>query len=292
MDSVVQELCADAALIVKTVDQKDGVRLETSVEMKRAEQGPFLEIRANGSTDNHPASMVMSLRPYNTEGIQFIEKIAFERDTASWTVNERDRVECDTAPDRVVVSNYMEGDVFRSLETETGGDSVECEIGLANAAGVYDVKAGSRREIRFAIPLAEELERQFPGFDMEPQSWNFYLEKTPSLRLPDQRYRWLYDTCRRTLILLSAKKPFPGPYTYRRFWFRDACLMLNALMALNLKEKSRAIIDDFDRRRTMGGYFKSQTGEWDSNGQVLWIMASLHGDFRGPPPLENGSVRP
>jgi hypothetical protein len=72
--------------------------------------------------------------------------------------------------------------------------------------------------------------------------------------------------------LLSADEVVPGPYTYRRFWFRDACLMMNALLCLGLTDRCRRGIEQFPRRQLRSGYFRSQDGEWDSNGQVLWIM--------------------
>ena len=46
--------------------------------------------------------------------------------------------------------------------------------------------------------------------------------------------QFLYDAAVHTLVLLSADEIVPGPYTYRRFWFRDACLMMNALLAIGL----------------------------------------------------------
>jgi hypothetical protein len=73
-------------------------------------------------------------------------------------------------------------------------------------------------------------------------------------------------------VLLSADEIVPGPYTYRRFWFRDACLMMNALLAIGLTSHCRRAIERFPARQLRDGYFRSQEGEWDSNGQVLWIL--------------------
>jgi len=75
----------------------------------------------------------------------------------------------------------------------------------------------------------------------------------------------------RTLVLLSAGDVVPGPYTYKRFWFRDACMMLNALLCLGLEERVFQQIEQFPARQKSSGYFSSQEGEWDSNGQVLWL---------------------
>ncbi len=48
--------------------------------------------------------------------------------------------------------------------------------------------------------------------------------------------------------------------------------MLNVLMALGLTDRAKRILDTFPSKQKSDGYFQSQQGEWDSNGQVLWIM--------------------
>jgi hypothetical protein len=48
--------------------------------------------------------------------------------------------------------------------------------------------------------------------------------------------------------------------------------MMNALLAIGLADRCRRAIDRFPERQLRNGYFRSQEGEWDSNGQVLWII--------------------
>ena len=98
-------------------------------------------------------------------------------------------------------------------------------------------------------------------------------EETAKLRIPDERMQFFYDAAVKTLLLLSADDLVPGPYTYRRFWFRDACLMLHPLLALHQADRAERVLSTFAERQTVTGYFSSQKGEWDSNGQVLWIAA-------------------
>ena len=75
--------------------------------------------------------------------------------------------------------------------------------------------------------------------------------------------------------MMTAKDIFPGPYTYRRFWFRDACLIIHALLGLGLKDRSLTLFSTFPDRQKINGYFQSQEGEWDSNGQVLWLAGRI-----------------
>jgi len=101
--------------------------------------------------------------------------------------------------------------------------------------------------------------------------WNDRLKPTAHLRVPDERIRFLYDAAVRCLVLLSAGEVVPGPFTYRRFWFRDACFMIAALLDMGMTERCRRHIVRFVDRQKPNGFFHSQAGEWDSNGQVLWI---------------------
>jgi hypothetical protein len=48
--------------------------------------------------------------------------------------------------------------------------------------------------------------------------------------------------------------------------------MLHALLNLNFVDKVDRIIEAFPLRQKKSGYFQSQAGEWDSNGQVLWLL--------------------
>jgi hypothetical protein len=105
----------------------------------------------------------------------------------------------------------------------------------------------------------------------------------PRLRIPDDCIRFLHDASLRTLLMLSAHEVVPGPYTYRRFWFRDACLMLEGLLCAGFTDRCRRTLDTFPDRQKLTGYFQSQQGEWDSNGQVLWIYDRFERLSNTPP---------
>jgi hypothetical protein len=85
-------------------------------------------------------------------------------------------------------------------------------------------------------------------------------------------FQKLYDAAIASLILHSPGEVYPGPYTYKRFWYRDATFILNALLTLGADRRARRSLDKFPHGQTLQGYFRSQDGEWDSNGEALWIM--------------------
>src|SRR5262249_60296785 len=81
-----------------------------------------------------------------------------------------------------------------------------------------------------------------------------------------------FDAAVRSLVLHSPGDVYSGPFTYKRFWFRDAAFILDALLAVGLADRAGRCIAGFPSRQDGRGYFRSQEGEWDSNGAALWIV--------------------
>lgn len=224
--------------------------------------------------------LVVALRPYNTEGISFIDSIELTEDRSAWNVDQNQAViSLQPGPDRHHVSHYRRGDVMIRLAQaeapeETG---VECDAGMATAAASYRIRSDAPTVVQVEVPLTEA-DEAIPVGD-----WATALAPHARPQIPDERLSFLYDAAIRTLVILSPDDAFPGPATYRRFWFRDAAFMINALLACGLTARARRALERFPERQTMLGYFQSQEGEWDSNGEALWIM-HRYGEMTGTPP--------
>ena len=257
-------------LRINTNSSLPGIRLLQSAEVVIANGRPTLviSIRALSSSGGW---LVAALRPYNPEGVQFIERIKLEKSRQVLVVDGRDRLYFDTQLDKIQFSTYSEGDVLYKLKEEEKGDAVRCRVGMATAAAVYQLKEAHERRMTIRIPLHSEESSHALHLSRDTGSWHSIGKSTTRLRVPDPNIQHLYDAAVKTLLLLSAVDIVPGPYTYRRFWFRDACFMLNALMAVGHADRCRRILASFSKRQKRSGYFLSQEGEWDSNGQVLWI---------------------
>jgi hypothetical protein len=103
------------------------------------------------------------------------------------------------------------------------------------------------------------------------------------LQVPDQKFQALYEASLQTLILHSPDDVYPGPYTYKRFWFRDAAFIINGLLCAGLIQRAERALDRFPSQQDSNGYFHSQDGEWDSNGEALWIIRRFS-ELTGRPP--------
>lgn len=62
----------------------------------------------------------------------------------------------------------------------------------------------------------------------------------------------------------------PGPFLYHHEYFRDASYSLLALENLGFHNEVERILLNYPQRQRTDGYYVSQTGEWDSNGEALW----------------------
>ncbi len=182
------------------------------------------------------------------------------------------------------MSRYRQGDVLQKLlkgplsKQSLQAESIACDVGLATAAAIYRVEAEQTLEQRVTIPLLR-INRAEPTTSMSrfphhprPTEWRKVLANTCELRVPDERMQFLFDAAKHYLVLHSPGEVYPGPYTYKRFWFRDAAFILNGMLALGFNDRVERCIARFPQHQTAAGFFHSQDGEWDSNGEAIWII--------------------
>jgi hypothetical protein len=237
--------------------------------------------------------LVASLRPCNPEGISFIHKIALLDGRAGWKVNGHTFVYFDSKPERTDFSHYWKGDVFGQLPSSSKEEGVECHVGMATAAALFKLEPGLERKITISVPITKDFAEKPAGeLKSTVSKWNENLKECCELEIPDKHFQFLYDAAIRSLILHSPRQDiYPGPYTYKRFWFRDAAFILDAMLCVGLSGRVKKIVDRFPMRQTSSGYFLSQDGEWDSNGEALWAMCRFcEGTGRKPDPKWKQSI--
>jgi hypothetical protein len=272
-DSVRQRAALlDNGYAVETFFDTRGKRLASRVEVTLEGNAPVCKIRYVGRSKS-PGSLVVSLRPMNPEGVSFIHRIHADLNKSAWRVDETGLVIFSPVWEAHRVSTYAEGDVYDGLIMRDEDTVAECDVGMATAAAVFPLSPNTQRRVDLKIDLTGDPETKTPFPSAEFRSgWKKALEKTCRLSIPDERIQFLYDAAVRAIILHAPKDVYPGPYYYRRFWFRDAALILQTMLTGGLHQRARRVLDTFQERQSMDGYFRSQSGEWDSNGQVLWII--------------------
>lgn len=275
-----QTLVLDHELRVRSVARWPNATLETDVALCLMNQQPHccINVRVTGLEGG---SLAVALRPYNPEGISFVEKIAVTAEGGAWRINGGSAIFFDRQPRQVLLSTYRQGDVSQRLH-ETGSDSqVACPIGMATGVALFDLAVLRQHPLEIRAPIYDELDpKKRPAIVTRP-AWPEALAPMARLEIGDPVAQRLYDLAVTNLVLHAPDEVYPGPYTYKRFWFRDAAFMLNALLTLGGIERTRRVLGHFAPRQRRDGYFLSQEGEWDSNGEAIWIyhrFAALTGE--------------
>lgn len=273
---ITQKLVMDDSIAVVTNLQDQDASLSTRVEVISGSGGHVCRLTVKGFIAQD-GWIAVSLRPFNPEGVSFIKTIEYIEEKSQWLVGNKQKINFKTKPQHNIFSYYRQGDVFSRICKQELKDSdrlMECHVGMATAAALFRVKASEVNEVCVEIPLMEDnrILKQTTLQIPRCESWPKALNGLCHLRIPDKKMQFLYDAAVRTMILHSVEDIYPGPYTYKRFWFRDAVLILNAMLSVGMIDRAQSMLDKFPKRQTVTGYFRSQEGEWDSNGQVLWII--------------------
>ncbi len=264
------------SLWIETILKYGGMSIHSSVDVLMEEGEAVCRTKYRARSEE-AGFFVVALRPFNPEGVSFVHTLSCDNKKTRWIVNEGEHVLFDTPIDRHVVSCYREGDVFQNLLSRETRTSRKCDVGLISAAAIYKLPRGQDREFTVRIPLAKDPETPqiFPAADPQPQ-WSSALESRCRIQIPDKQMEFLFDAAIRAIILHSPLDTYPGPFYYKCFWFRDAVFIVHTLLCIGLHKRAERIINQFIPRQTLTGYFESQYGEWDSNGQVLWLFHRFH----------------
>lgn len=274
--SIRQEL-VDGLPVVQTTADAGPLRFSTTVGTEGAECAIVMSVE-NRSRMPVDAKVALAIRPFNPEGVGLIHSLAFDGPRHRFIVNGREAVAFDPPPHVVSVSSLAGGDTarrFPAADLESTIDNVKCPSGLANGFAEYRFSlppAGSRR-VAAACNLVRPLESA-PFKDPiggALRNWRELLGQGASIETPDPEINAaLRSSIGALLMFCDGDSITPGPFTYHHFWFRDAAIMLYALDAVGFHAVTRRIIACYPDSQQRDGFFRSQQGEWDSNGQVLW----------------------
>jgi hypothetical protein len=283
-----QRIIFNDTLEVETVARQGDAVLSWRVRLLLQCRIPVchIEVRADTAAGSR---LAVAVRPYNPEGVSFITALARRNGGRQLVINRKDKLYFDTTPASVLFSCYEMGDVYRMIQAgeSSAGESVKCEVGMATAAALFEITPQGTQAVNVLIPLGEHA----AGFDpltpvtLPVGAWRQSHRDVCRLAILEQHEQFLFDNAIRTMILHTPQpsEVYAGPFIYKRYWYRDAVLISHAMLLAGITARAEAIIDAFFKRQTASGYFLSQDGEWDSNGQVLWLLGKYCTLTNSPP---------
>ena len=285
----VRQQLLDGAPVVETAMRVPGGDAVHRVYAIAEQDLVIVEVENRTST---PFAVAFAVRPYNPEGLAVVERIALHERTV--TVDGRPAVLLRQRPPRMTGSTFHDGDCVTVLTAGQAGtefpDPLRCDVGLAQAAFVYPLAHGARLQV--ALPLeparrtrrrglarrraerAPDIPTAVPPAETVARGWTAHAGRGMQLGLPAGRLADAVEANRRFLLLLhDGDEITPGPFTYHRFWFRDAAYMLAALDRYGFHEEAAEVLRSYGHRQHLDGFFFSQRQEWDANGAALWALA-------------------
>ena len=249
---------------------------------------------ANGT--GRGVQVAFAVRPYNPEGLAVLSDIRL-RDAVVTLQQDELALVLPRPPASADLSTFDDGDVANRVAAGLAGGARDTAVhdpaGLAQAAFVYDLPADEA--LRVAAPLlpGEEQRRRRPTLgrrggrtrapvrlrssDHIAASWRTPLARGMQVELPGDDVQAAVDANRAFQLLLHDPGSItPGPFTYHRFWFRDAAYQIVALDRWGFHDEAADVLRGFPGRQRADGFFYSQWREWDANGAAMWAVAEHH----------------
>jgi hypothetical protein len=288
-ESGARQRLVDGAPVVETVLRVPGGEAVHRAYAIAEDDLAVVEIENRTST---PFAVALAVRPYNPEGLAVVERIALHERTV--TVDGRPALLFPQRPGRMAGGTFRDGDSANVVTSGRAGtelpDPLRCDVGLAQAAFVFPLAHGA--SLRVAMPLepvrrtrrrglarrraerAPDIPATVPSGEAVARAWGVHARKGMQLSVPDGRLAEAIEANRRFLLLFhDGDEITPGPFTYHRFWFRDAAFMLAALDRYGFHDEAAEVLRSYGRRQHLDGFFFSQRQEWDANGSALWALA-------------------
>ena len=242
------------------------------IEYTATEQG--IRFKASGSK-----AIILSVRPFNVEGPALLYKLHYQEKKHHLT-GDADLLFA-SGPDHALVSDRQNGDALRRIvprlkrsrrENHNLHDQHDAKdtVGLATAAFYFST--ADRCEGSVADHQHDALPAELKNKSAAEIAGEYFADCITA-ELPKGYGDWLEHAKNHLISLWDYDTIKPGSYTYHHFWIRDAVIMMYALLLMGAKKAVRPIIGRFAGMVKPSGLFQSQSGEWDSNGQALWILA-------------------
>jgi hypothetical protein len=237
----------------------------------------------------------LSLRPYNPLTIGHINSIRYH--AGLFKVNGAPGLRLLEEPQRVALSDRHHGDPLLKNVLIAGRRSLKSRSGIASGLAEYDLELGPG-ETRVIESLgclsgssAGPPPRRGPGLGSPrpgPSPGGVAAAKAHRrsalredrgsgmvLGLPDPRLEEAFRAVKAHMHVFDDGDRFsPGTFLYHAHWFRDSAFIALAFENLGWGHRARPKLIRYPGLQLADGFFRSQRGEWDSNGQAMWTLVN------------------
>lgn len=261
-----------------------------AIDADGVEAAAFTHTLSNFGPDHLSLRFGLAIRPYNALTVGHINSIRYGAERGLITVNGEPGLLLPDRPNRVVLSDRHHGDpLLRNVLTE-GRRSLKSRSGIACGLAEWDVELapGATRTItsqgsldrRLAKPAAHRWARTDVATHAAARAARLASlreedEDGLSVLLPDPRLQEAFNAVKSHLHVFDDGTHFsPGTFLYHTHWFRDSAFIALAFENMGWGRRVAPKLRLYPEKQLADGFFRSQQGEWDSNGQALWTVVN------------------
>ncbi len=269
-----------------------------AIEVAGEEVVHFANTISNRSPGHLSLRFGLAIRPYNSLTLGHINSIRYQ--DGLWRVNGQNGLMLLDAPQRVVVSDRHHGDPLlreiliagrkglksRSgiacgqaewdLELAAGETRVIEALGVIGGRGGRGVRAGRAGSRPATSALAGVSRKQTDAArNGQLARWRESQGEGLRINLPDSRLQDAFRAVKNHLHVFDDGDHFsPGTFLYHNHWFRDSAFIAMAFENMGLGAKVEPKLLRYPKLQLRDGFFRSQKGEWDSNGEAMWTLVN------------------
>lgn len=267
------------------------------------------------ASDVGGARLLFSIRPLGVEGLNPVDEIrSLGAHTiavddkivkASWELHQS-RTWLGELPFqdpyvKYIRSNFETGATYEghtpSIADLEKNQTVSAEKGFAFTSSLRTASAlidCRQPQAQMAIRLEGTGDRFRPDRKTWVRLWKRRFNNLANFELPDARFQQATHAAIADLLMgFDGHSITPGPATYHHFWFRDSAYILPALLRAGATQIVRKVLHTYPDRQRKNGFFVSQDGEWDANGQALFAIEqfALYAPGVGLPQLYTDCIK-
>ena len=263
-----------------------------ALEVEGEEAIGFTHTLANFGPAHLSLRFGLAIRPYNPLTIGHINSIRYKGGGIGglFKVNGEPGLLLAEEPSRVVLSDRHHGDPLLRPVLIAGRRALTSRSGIACGLAEWDVELppGATRVIeafgvldrRMPKPAAARWSRAAPAAAAAAKTarraaLREEAETGLALVLPEPRLQEAFDAVKGHLHVFDDGDRFsPGTFLYHTHWFRDSAFIALAFENLGWGRRVVPKLLAYPDHQTPDGFFKSQKGEWDSNGEAMWTLVN------------------
>ena len=227
----------------------------------------------------------LAVRPYNSLGIGHINILKFKN--RLWRVNHRPFLLLEVDPDRVHISDCPLFDPILARDYQSG--ELKSKAGILSGVCEYDLHLlpDEEKTIETYAPIGKVVKQpdsrfsRVQGDNLANARRTFVSrfrdneKKGMNISIPDKALHEAFLALKNHIHVFDDGGHFsPGTFFYHTKWLRDTTFIALAYENLSWQNQVKRKISGILDLQRSDGFFCSQNGEWDSNGEALFAVVN------------------